>query len=49
MITYEQEGKINVVTGTTKDEVNLTVPSNIDGNLMSKIAPNSFTEMNKLK
>ena len=49
MITYEQQGKIFVVTGTTKDEINLTVPSNIDGNLMSKIEPNSFTEMAKLK
>ncbi len=49
MITYEQQGKIFVVTGTTKDEVNLTVPSNIDGNVMSKIEPNSFTEMAKLK
>ena len=49
MITYEQQGKIFVVTGSTKDEVNLTVPSNIDGNLMSKIEQNSFTEMGKLK
>ena len=49
MITYEQQGKIFVVTGTTKDDVNLTIPSNVDGNTMSKIEPNSFTEMAKLK
>ena len=49
MITYEQQGKIFVVTGTTKDDVNLTVPSSIDGNVMSKIEANSFTEMAKLK
>ena len=49
MIKYEQQGKIFVVTGTTKDEINLTIPSNIDGNTMSKIEQNSFTEMEKLK
>lgn len=49
MITYEQQGKIFVVTGTTKDDINLTIPSNVDGNQMSKIEQNSFTEMAKLK
>lgn len=49
MINYEQQGKIFVVTGTTKDEINLTIPSNIDGNQMSKIAQNSFSKMEKLK
>ena len=49
MITYEQQGKIFVVTGSTKDEINLTVSSQIDGNTISKIEQSSFTEMAKLK
>ena len=49
MITYEVQGKIAIANGSTKEDVNLTIPSTIDGFLVSKIEQNSFTEMSKLK
>ena len=49
MIKYEVQGKIAVATGSTKDDVTLTIPSNIDGYQLAKIEPNAFSEMGKLK
>ncbi len=49
MIQYEVQGKIGVVTGSSKQEVTLTIPASLDSYPIAKIESNSFQEQSKLK
>ncbi len=49
MIQYEVQGKIGVVTGSSKQEVTLTIPQSLDSYPIAKIESNSFQEQSKLK
>lgn len=49
MIQYEVQGKIGVVTGSSKQEVTLQIPASLDNYPISKIEANTFQEQSKLK
>ncbi len=49
MIEYEIRGNMAVVTGCSKDEKMLLIPTTVEDVPVSKIEPNSFIEMNNLK
>ena len=49
MIRYEFQGKIAVITGASKDEVEIEIPSELEGRPVSKIEAQALTEMPNLK
>lgn len=49
MIRYEFQGKIAVITGASKDEVEIEIPTELEGKPVSKIEAQAFTDMPTLK
>ncbi|MCR5112311.1 MAG: leucine-rich repeat domain-containing protein [Acholeplasmatales bacterium] len=49
MIQYEVQGKIGVVTGSSKQEVTLQIPASLDNYPIAKIEGSTFQEQSKLK
>lgn len=49
MIRYEFQGKIAVITGASKDEVEIVIPTELEGRPVSKIEAQALTEMPNLK
>ena len=49
MIRYEFQGKIAVITGASKDEVEIEIPTELEGKPVSKIEAQALTDMPTLK
>lgn len=49
MLEYETFENMIVITGCSKDEINLVIPSNIDGKAVCQIKENSFINNNYLE
>ena len=49
MVEYEVEGRIVVIKGCSKDEIDITLPEKIDGLPVGKIDDNAFAEVSNLR
>lgn len=49
MIRYEFQGKIAVITGASKDEVEIEIPTELEGRPVAKIEAQALTDMPSLK